>query len=214
MTSWQEDVAAYSAALPERSRFVFDLREIRVTPLDDRGRPSGPSTVLTPSTITLTERTSNMPDNETKPDRPTRAGMEALTRRVDLLEGLLGRARSDLEAMTLDRDSWQQAHAPDPEAEAIAGCVRAIDEMRSGGRSAARANRGMSYMGEATTWAPPRPQDVPEGRVLLNLAARYGVALVPAPEPEPIDRGGQRLVSVPAHVAEQLERLPGSVFES
>lgn len=146
-------------------------------------------------------------DETTKPERPTRAAMDALARRVELLESLLETAREERDAATEDRNRWREVRSPDAEAQAIADCVRAVGVLLDGGgNNANRLRRGeMQYL-RSSEWFPAPASATPVGRLLLHLAARFGVPLqevVPEPERE---SAGNQLVLVSAEVAETLAR--------
>lgn len=114
----------------------------------------------------------------------------------------------DLAAAIDERDAWRTAHAPDPEADALAGCVRAIEGMRAAAKKRTDYDNFASSYTQYGTIEEERPSAlaVPEGRILLSLAARYGLA-IEATVPKPRIIEGQRLVSMPAALAEQIERM-------
>lgn len=99
--------------------------------------------------------------------------------------------------------------AAEPEATALAGCVRAIEAMYAAQRAADRASANTTYrdgISYSQAQGPYSPHASPVGRILLHLAARYGVPLVaPAPEPAP----ESVLVQAPAHLAGALRELLG-----
>lgn len=118
----------------------------------------------------------------------------------------LGETLRELEA---DRDRWRAERLSDPEAEALAGCLRAFEQMDEQERArAARVTNAYANTMGSPRWAslPPSPLESPVGRVLLHLAARYGIPLE-AKVPEPIPEPGRRLMSLPAELAEQLEQM-------
>lgn len=136
--------------------------------------------------------------------------------RITELEEYLEAAIQNAEHNAKDRDAWRDAHLPDPEAEALAGCVRAIEAMQK-----AHKNSRNDYGNFASSYTQygsieeegPSALAAPEGRILLALAARYGLAIeAVVPKPRVIE--GQRLVSMPADLAEQIERmhLPASTL--
>lgn len=94
------------------------------------------------------------------------------------LEEELARAEAVNRELRADRDAWKNARLADDEAEAIAGCVKALDQMRSARSSRSNNTVFYSYSG-----------DEPMRRVLKFLAARYGVEwpAPPPPEPAPFD---------------------------
>jgi hypothetical protein len=123
-----------------------------------------------------------------------------------------------IEAQT-DRDRWRTERLTDREAECLSMCVRAIEEFRHGPVTRApdgaamtptNANPGRYYPPEVQygTISSPMAQahETPIGRVLLNLAQRFDVPLAPFERPPRVEEG-QELVSVPAAVASQLQRL-------
>lgn len=146
-------------------------------------------------------REDHMADETTKPERPTRAAMDDLQNRLDRALSALGRRDEEVEALARDRDEWRAARAPDGEAEALAGCVRAIEAMYSSDRnpnaSGIMPTRSRVHGGHAPA------SETAVGRVLLHLAGRFGVQLqeVPSPEPDP------DTARVPRHLAEELLRL-------
>lgn len=202
------------------------LHQVRVTRLDDDGNPTGPSHVLPVRSLTLTtpEGTTTMTtqldptDPTTLSDteagylatRPTKALVTELLqklREADERADHLHRQRAAMgverdEART-ERDEWKAAHLPDPEAEALAGCVRAIEALVNPPNQ--RGTLGYTPTAHWGYTGRPDALSMPVGRILLALAARYGVPVEPTAQPEPT---GQVLVSVPAHVAEQLHTMP------
>lgn len=144
-----------------------------------------------------------MPD-EPKPERPTRAAMDALTRKVALLETLLATARQERDEVEADRNRWREERAPDGEAEAIAGCVRALEEFLGQRRVGSPVNGASYQYGAGFSGFVEQPSSTPIGRVLLHLAARYGVPLEPPPPPV-FEPPAERLIVVPVDLANQLE---------
>lgn len=154
-----------------------------------------------------------MSADETPRKRPTVAEV----RRLELAASEAIRARREaethaenaqrnLDAAIAARDA---AEAIDPEAKALAKCVSAIESMLAD-EEAARRQRSSSYDFATVRYhdhQQPAALTMPVGRILLSLAARYAVPLDPSP-PQSQDRAGQRLISVPAHVADQIERMP------
>lgn len=108
--------------------------------------------------------------------------------------------------------AWRNEHIADPEAEALSACVRAFDTMSETMRKHAGNQYGVAWSSSASvvygTHEVQRPSALsdPVGRVLLALAARYDLE-IEAKLPQPSIETGQRLVSCPADIAEQLERL-------
>lgn len=128
----------------------------------------------------------------------------------------LADARSELnseqtenERLRQDRDHWRDARLPDKEAEALAGCARALAEMlKTDGRNVSSdfaSSFGRPTFGN-TIEERPSALAHPVGRVLLALAARYGLE-IEAVRPEPRVVEGQRLVAVPGPIAEELHRM-------
>lgn len=121
-------------------------------------------------------------------------------------------AQLQIEQLRHDRNHWRDARLPDLEAECLASCVRAIEAMRNGptnGESSRPMNRGLEYLPMqygTSVEDPPSAKDNPIGRILLALAARYGQP-IDCIEPAPKIVEGQRLLSVPAALAVQIERL-------
>lgn len=131
--------------------------------------------------------------------RPTKAAMAALQAELDAaLEGQ-AQLQGHLEILTVDRDAWRAAHHTDAETEALAGCTRAIDALlTSEFERAEEQARQTSARGGYTTHTVVRAPltgdgrstvDHQVGRILLHLAARFGVPIQavvpPPPEPEP-----------------------------
>lgn len=125
------------------------------------------------------------------------------------------RAESEREELRDERNHWRDARVPDPEAEALAGCVRALEEMGNGrtlsvnehamGMSPGRRLNTIETYGNRTEMSEAAG-DHPIGRILIALASRYGVPLVAVP-PEPIVIEGRRILSVPAELADQIESM-------
>lgn len=140
-----------------------------------------------------------MPD-DTKPERPTRAAMDSLVRRVELLESLLATAKLERDEALEDRDRWRAAHAPDAEAEALAGCVRAIGGLLDAGVG----GRNRMALPALDYWPQPSASSTPVGRVLLHLAGRYNVPLQETPPSAVTVEEADRLVLVAPAIADQL----------
>lgn len=119
-----------------------------------------------------------------------RDDLAAATKRSDELMLDLQLAGEEAERLRKDRDDWRDARLPDREAEALSGCVRALDEMME-----PPVNRSVDHYALARP-SPRRVEyagDSPVGRVLLSLAARYGLRIDEAePPPDlvgpPVDR--------------------------
>jgi len=148
----------------------------------------------------------------TDPARPTKALVAELREQLDRRERQLADTSMDLRT---SEDRRKVAEAIDREAKALAGCTAAIEAMLAAEREASRnQSSSYGYLQATPAYQQPRPEalDSPIGRILLHLAARYGVA-VEATLPPERDPSGQRLVSVPAHVAEQLQTMPYEAFQ-
>lgn len=108
-----------------------------------------------------------------------------------------------------ERDAWRDARIADPEAEALAGCVRAIEKMHNDiGARARNTNFGASQWHYPSCSDRPSALASPVGRILLSLIARYGLeieAVAPPPSPPPPE--GDRLVMVPAYLADSVESM-------
>jgi hypothetical protein len=175
---------------------TFHATELRITRLDDEGRPVGPTVVPTADTIhfDLTNPTKEHTAMPTEP-RPTKAQVaelrEQLARRERQLHDL--QREHDAAGLTL-----RELLAIDREAKALAGCTAAIEAMLTAEREASRNQSNYGYATAMPAYQQPRPEalDSPIGRILLHLAARYGVAIEATLPPER-DLSGQRLVSVP-----------------
>lgn len=140
--------------------------------------------------------------------RPTRALLDQREQQLHDATRELTKLRAELELM---RSEVARADArSEPEADAIALCVAALDAMVADQRAEAdRARRN------STSWhvapypdaTPPSAGQTPVGRVLLYLAARYDVPLAELePDPEPTPEGDD-LVVAPAALARKLERI-------
>lgn len=81
--------------------------------------------------------------------------------------------------------SWREYNLPDPESEAIAACVRALDKMRETQSKRETASFGTSRTTYYTTWPTHLPVALqnPIGRVLVHLGLRYGFVLDPVDPP-------------------------------
>lgn len=139
-----------------------------------------------------------------------RSDLEQARERIAELGVELEREREQRINLTRERDAWRDARLPDPEAEALAGCVRAIEGMRETERAARQRTSNFASNYEPSYRGPddrPTALRSAEGRILLALAARYGLAIeatVPKPPP-PVE--GERLVALPAAVARQVQEL-------
>lgn len=220
-------------------RATIHAREVRITRLDADGQPVGAPLVGTTDAagvttfgpmpaatatdawllagadthhIDLTNPTKEHTAMPTEP-RPTKA-------QVTELREQLARREQQLHDLQREHDAAGQTvrdlmHG-DLEARCLDQCVRAIEAMRAAEN---QRNRNQTNHGFATIHSyadpSPRPEALgqPVGRILLHLAARYGQAIGAIPPPPPPERAGQQLVSVPAHLAEQLERMPMHVWE-
>lgn len=102
-------------------------------------------------------------------------------------------ARNAESLMRVERDQWRAERLPDREAEMISGCTRAIEryhqQMREDQQARPYANTG--FVSSATGWSrtgggwqQPEALGDPVGRVLLALAARYGLAIEAVPAVE------------------------------
>lgn len=101
---------------------------------------------------------------EVEPTAPEPTETEiALASEVDQL-------RTALEEMRTERNAWRDQKLPDPETEAIAGCVKALDVFTSRATSTYSSNASASYSLINVTSV---------GRILRFLAERYGVELAP-----------------------------------
>lgn len=106
-------------------------------------------------------------------------------------------ARNAEALMRVERDQWRAERLPDREAEMISGCIRAIERYHQQMREDQQARRYATndFVSSATGWSStggwqqPEALGDPVGRVLLALAARYGLAIeaVPATPPAPDD---------------------------
>ena len=155
---------------------------------------------------------------ETALDRAKRE-LAAEQTRYSSLESVRESVERDFREMRDDRDRWRNAHLEDPEANALAACVRAFDTMReamrerSTNQSGVYGNTGRAWSSDQIVYGTheePRPSALrdPVGRVLLALAARFDLE-IEATVPAPRVVEGNRLMSVPAELAEQVERLVG-----
>lgn len=143
--------------------------------------------------------------------RPTVAMLLEQENRADKFSDLADQHKSEklkaeAEVHHLAAELDKLRAATEPESQALAGCVQAIEAMFA----AERSSRGLSsYRDGVATMAPsyrPEAHHSAVGRILLHLAYRYGVPLVPpAPEPEP----ETVLVQAPGHLAPALRGLLG-----
>lgn len=139
---------------------------------------------------------------------------------ADELGRQLTSARLDADEARAEANRWRNERLADPEAEALSGCVRAINAMYEAQADRESRVRGGSVMAQPMRYSPefygtryevqPSPLDHPVGRILLALAARHGLAIAPVPA-EPVEVPGQRLMSVPAELADQVEQLVNQV---
>lgn len=129
--------------------------------------------------------------------RPTKADMQAAVDRADQAVAEADALRARLQLAEFDRDSWRAERLEVPEAETLARCIRAIDTLLFDDRDSPGPTVSTSGVvsaapfhfcvldetaGGADADEPPTRQYVeaeesPVGRVLLHLAARYGISL-------------------------------------
>lgn len=125
--------------------------------------------------------------------RPTRALLDQREQQLAETSRELRSMRIELDELRTQRDHLDARS--EPEADAMALCVQALDGMRA---EIAAARRRASTWGEADS--------SPVERVLLYLAHRYDVPLVVRAEPEP-EPDGMDLVVAPSALARKLERV-------
>lgn len=151
--------------------------------------------------------------------RPSKALVTELLRELRTERGRAGafqRAREDALMDLRTSEDRRKVYDADLEAKCLAECAAAIDAMTAAREAASRNQGGYAT---AARWSDAEPERRPPalgdpiGRVLLHLAARYQqeVGAIPAPVVERPE--GQQLVSVPAHVAEQLHRMPMAAWD-
>lgn len=136
--------------------------------------------------------------------------LERTKRELDHATATAQRLGEENGRLERERDQWRTAHLPDREAEALAGCARALEAMTSGhnGEVTAYATGGFVHLDTYANRQAPKATDSPVGRILLALAGRYDVPI--AAVPPVVNRPERVLLSVPAELAEQIERLaPG-----
>lgn len=156
--------------------------------------------------------TTNPKENHrmTTEERPTKALVAELRAQLAALTAARHDALMDLRTS----EDRRKVFDADPEARCLAECTAAIDALKAAYQAASRRS---SY--GTPGWVDPfdttRPAALsnPVGRVLLHLAARYNQQVGAIPPPVPERPEGQQLVSVPAHVAEQLNRMPMEAWE-
>lgn len=187
------------AALSTRSAFGF------FTMVNDRGEPISQTITVPITSLTLDGVEIITPKEPTMeasdiPSRPTKAAMLALIEERDAERRRAERSDAELRAAQAERDEWRAVKISDPEAEALSGCVRAIEALLSAQSSRVESS---SY-GMSSRYEPPAPSDTQIGRILLHLAARYGIQLDPA-QPQ-ADTDEPTVVTVPRSIAEQLAR--------
>lgn len=110
-----------------------------------------------------------------------------------------------------DRNAWREQHLHEPEAEALAECIRAITRLEE----ALTASRGPSERGGyavAPTYVMnDQREDVvparntPVGRVLLHLAERFGVQVEPVRYPR-VESGDIDLMGLANEIGQYLSR--------
>jgi hypothetical protein len=177
------------------------------TPLDEDGQPDHSRTVDFAATtlrlthkdgttqlVRLTEEPPIMAETtitDAPKERPTRAAMDRLEAElranqsdIQSLRRQLEQERERTKAAKTEADDWRAVKVADPEAEALSGCIRAIDVMRS----ASNVNLMGSSIGSSSYSYGQQPVHIPAeatpvGRILLHLAARYDIPIVDAPPP-------------------------------
>lgn len=120
-----------------------------------------------------------------------RDDLAAATKRGDELMLDLQLAGEEAERLRKDRDDWRDARMPDREAEALSGCVRALDEMME-----PPVNLSADRYASPVRASPRRVEyagDSPVGRILLSLAMRYGLDFEAA-HPPPTDPANGQLI--------------------
>lgn len=149
---------------------------------------------------------------ETALEKKTRE-LEESAAKLEELGRQLTACQLDADELRDERNHWRDARVPDPEAEALAGCVRAFEEMSNGRTLSVNAHAMTPRLSRSRvetygnrTEMSEAAGDHPIGRILIALASRYGVPLVALP-PEPIVIEGRRLLSVPAELADQIESM-------
>lgn len=156
--------------------FVLDGRQLI---------PTATETLMTPTPV---------------PARPTKAALIRLAaERDDAVRALAQRERA-LALAEAEAAAWKAVKVADPEAEALSGCVRAIEALLS----SAQVNVASYAMGFSRP-PPPQAAETPIGRILLHLSARYGVPLAPPAPPAP-DPDEAVMITVPRRVAEQIAK--------
>lgn len=137
--------------------------------------------------------------------------------RHEQLSSRYERLAAERNAMEQDRDAWRVAHLDDPEAEALAGCVRALRLMEQGGaRAAMTPNRtnagyddggyGQQFIGHRVEQGP-LALDHPVGRILLALAARWHLPIEATQPPQYVRQGGRLIFATTPELADEIERL-------
>jgi hypothetical protein len=191
--------------------FTYHPTEVRVTQLDLHGNPTGPTWRLPVQSATLTTNTDTQPKEHTAMTTDRRTKPELREALIDT-EQQLYEAR-DAEGAAKRRAAELEARqAGDDEALALDQCVRALERMLAAGEQRDRT-RAYSQPLRASYGDTDRPTalDSPVGRILLHLAARYGVDIVaPHPalpdEPTLADQGDALLV-VPQVLANTISQL-------
>lgn len=123
---------------------------------------------------------SSSPTPTARRSRPTRAELDAAEEHFHRALAQADELRARLQVAELDRDSWRTEHIEVPEAETLARCIRAIDQLiESEATDAAAAAFSLgTWVDEQPNDAAAhqaKPEDSPVGRILLHLAARYGI---------------------------------------
>ena len=142
--------------------------------------------------------------------RPTLASLrqELADTRAELADARAAADSAERASVVLERRLDER----DPESVAIDECVRALEKM-----AMTLAQRAACDRSNVTSYAvrypdQPSPFASTHGRVLLHLAQRYGIAIVPIPAPEPPahDPDEDTLIVSPRWLADKLEELMSS----
>lgn len=149
------------------------------------------------------------PTTRPRAQRPTVAMLLAQEARADRAQADADAWAAQLEQVRREADALRAradalAAAAEPEADALAGCTKAIEAMYAAERAAAR-NVNAAWPNYCGGPGPSAHRSA-VGRILLHLAARYGVPLVPEPPPTPPE---SVLVQAPSHLAGPLRELLG-----
>lgn len=128
--------------------------------------------------------------------------IEHLTNRCAELDADVQRLSEQKEDLRTERDQWRADRLPDREAEMISGCVHAIDRYfkkmsedstDSYGNVSVQAGMARFSVPYPVGWQQPEALGDPVGRVLLALAARYGLAIEAVPATPPARDDGREL---------------------